>query len=55
MLEQRGNAPNYKVFRLIKYLKFKPKKYFSANLPNCLKQSILFQLLVEHKLVTDLL
>jgi len=29
---QRGNAtPNSNVFRLIKHLKYKPKKYFSAN------------------------
>jgi len=53
---QRGNAtPNSKVFRLMKYLKYKPKKYFSANQRNCLKEPILFQRLVEHKLVFDLL
>jgi len=48
-------APNYNVFRLIKYLKYKPKKYFSANQRNCLKESILLQLLVEYKLVSELL
>jgi len=48
----RGNAtPNSKVFRLIKYLKYKPKKYFKRN---CLKEPILLQLLVEYKLVSDL-
>jgi len=53
---QRGNAtPNFNVFRLIKYLKYKPKKYFSANQRNCLEEPILLQLLVEHKLVYDLL
>jgi len=53
---QRGNAtPNSNVFRLIKYLKYKPKKYFTANQRNCLKEPILLQLLVEHKLVSDLL
>jgi len=52
---QRGNAtPNCKVFRLIKYLKYKPKKYFSANQRICLKEPILFQHLVERKLVFDL-
>jgi len=51
-----GNAtPNSKVFRLIKYLKYKPKKYFSANQRNCLEEHILLQLLVEYKLVSDLL
>jgi len=54
--EQRGNAtPNSKVFRLITYLKYKPKKYSSANQRNCLKEPILLRLLVEHKLVSDLL
>jgi len=54
--QQRGNAiPNSKVFRLMKYLKYKPKKYFSANQQNCLKEPILFQLLVEYKLIYDLL
>jgi len=48
-------SPNSNVFRLIKYLKYKPKKYFSANQRNCLKEPILLQLLVEHKLVSDLL
>jgi len=38
--------PNSKVFRSIKNLKYKPKKYFSANQPNCLKKPILLQLLV---------
>jgi len=53
---QQGNAnPNFNVFSLIKYLKCKPKKYFSANQRNCLKEPILLQLLVEHKLVYDLL
>jgi len=47
--------PNSKIFRLTKYLKYKPKKYFSANQRNCLKEPILLQLLVEHKLVSDLL
>ena len=47
---QRGNAiPNSKVFRLIKYLKFKPNKYFSGNKRNCLKEPILLQLLLEYK------
>jgi len=45
-----NDTPNSKVFRLIKYLKYKPKKYFSANQRNCLKEAILLQLLVEHKL-----
>jgi len=53
---QRGNAiPNSKVFRLMKYLKYKPKKYFGANQRNCLKVSILLQFLVKYKLVYDLL
>ena len=53
---QQGNAtPDSKVFRLIKYLKYKPKKYFGANQRNCLQEPILFQLLVEHKLTSDLL
>jgi len=53
---KRGNATtNSKVFRLIKYLKYKPKKYFSANQRNCLKEPILLQLLVEYKLASDLL
>jgi len=30
-------------------------KYFSANQRNCLKELILLQLLVEYKLVSDLL
>jgi len=46
--------PNSKVFRSIKNLKYKPKKYFSANQPNCLKKPILLQLLVEYKIVSDL-
>jgi len=33
----------------------KTNKYFSANQRNCLKEPILLQLLVEYKLVTDLL
>jgi len=40
---------------LIKYLKNKPKKYFSANQRNFLNEPILFQLLVENKLASDLL
>jgi len=48
-------TPNVKVFRLIKYLKYKPKIHVSANQRNCLKEPILFQLIVEHKLVSDLL
>jgi len=53
---QRDNAtPNSEVCRLIKYLKYKPKKYFSANQRNYLKEPILLQLLVEYKLVSDLL
>jgi len=53
---QRGQCPpNSKVFRLIQYLRYKPKKYYSANQRNCLKEPILFQLLVEYKLVSDLL
>jgi len=35
-------------------LKYKPKKYFSANQRNCLKEPFLLQLLVEEKLVSDL-
>jgi len=57
--EARGEigtmSPNLKVFRLIKYLKYKPKKYFSANQRNSLKELILLQRLVEYKLVSDLL
>jgi len=34
---------------------YKPKNYFSANQRNCLKERILLQLLVEYKLVSDLL
>ena len=53
---QRGNAtPNSNVFRLTKYLKYKPKKYFSANQRNYLKELILLQLSVEHRLVFGLL
>ena len=47
--------PNSLVLMLIKYLKYKPMKYFSANQRNCLKELILLQLLVEYKLVSDLL
>jgi len=55
-VEQRGNAtPNSKVCRLIKYLKYKPKKYFSANQRNCLKEPILLQFFVEQKLVSDVI
>jgi len=36
-------------------LKYKPKKYFSANQRNCLKEPILLQLLVEYKFVSHLL
>jgi len=51
---QRGNAtPNSKVFTLIKYLKYKSKKYFSANQQNFLKEPILLQLLVEYKLASN--
>jgi len=40
---QRGNATlNSKVFRLIKYLKYKPKKYFSENKRNSLKEPTYF-------------
>jgi len=54
--EQRGQCPpNSKVFRLIKYLKHKPNKYFSANQRNYPKERMLLQLLVEYKLVSDLL
>ena len=50
---QRGQChPNSKVFRLIKYLKYKRKEYFSADQQNCLKERILLQLLVEYKLVS---
>jgi len=38
----------------MKYLKYKSKKYLSANQRNCLKESILLQLLVEYNLVYDL-
>jgi len=48
-------SPNSLVLRLIKYLKCKPTKYFSVNERNCLKELILLQLLVEYKLVSDLL
>jgi len=47
-------SPNSKVFRLTKYLKYKTKKYFSANQRNCLKERILLQLLVAYKLVAYL-
>jgi len=50
-----GNAPNSKVFRLIKYLKYTPKKYFKTNQRTCLKEPIPLQLLVQYKLVSDLL
>jgi len=36
-----------KIFRLIKLLMCKPKKYFSANKRNCLKEPFLLQPLVE--------
>jgi len=38
-------------------MKYEPKKYFSANQRNCLKEPILLQLSVEHKLelLSDLL
>jgi len=53
---QRGkDTPNSNVFRLIKYLRYKPKKYFSAYQRNSLKEPIQLQLLAEHKLVSDLL
>ena len=53
---QRGNATQqFKSFQVNKYLKSKPKKYFSANKRNCLKEPILLHLLVEYKLVFDLL
>jgi len=53
---QRDKAtPNINAFRLIKYLKYEPKKYFCTNQRNCLKEPILLQLLVEYKLVSDLL
>jgi len=39
----------------MKHLKYKRKKYFRANQQNCLKEPILLQLLVEHKLAYDLL
>jgi len=53
---QRDKAtPNSNVFRLMKYLKYKPKKFLSANQLNCLKEPILLQHLVEYKLVSDLL
>ena len=53
---QPANAThNINVFRLINYLKCKPKKYFSANQQNSLKEPILLQLLVKYKLVYDLM
>jgi len=53
---QWGNATsNSKVCRLIKYLKYKPKKHFSASQQNCLKEPFLLQVLAEWKLVSDLL
>jgi len=53
---QRGNATsNSKVCWLIKYLKYKPKKHFSASQRNCLKEHFLLQLLGEWKLVSELL
>jgi len=47
--------PQFQIFRLIKYLKYKPKKYFSTNQQKCFKEPIPLQLLVEYKLVSDLL
>jgi len=45
---QRGNSTtNSKVCRLINNFKHKPKKSFSANQRNCLKEPILLQILVE--------
>jgi len=55
MGDNRGMPPPIPKFRLIKYLLYKPKKYFSANQRNYLKELILLQLLVEHKRVFDLL
>jgi len=50
------SAAAYLRMRLISaYIRYKPKKYFSANQRSCLKEPILLQLLVEHKLVSDLL
>jgi len=47
---------NYsKVFRPIKYLKYEAKKYSSENQRSFLKKAILFQLLIEYKLLSDLL
>jgi len=34
---------------------YKPKKHFSANQRNYVKEPILLKLLVEHKLASDLL
>jgi len=36
-----------KVFRLVKLLMCKPKKYFSANQQNCFKEPFLHQPLVQ--------
>jgi len=47
--------PNSKFFWLMKIFEEYAKKYFNANHPNCLKEPILLQLLVEHKRVSDLL
>ena len=42
---QRGNStPTSKVFRLIKYLKYKPKKYFSADQRNSSRNLSYFSL-----------
>ena len=51
-----GNASLIPKFQVNKIFEVhKPKKYFSANQRNCLKEPILLQLLVEHKLVSALL
>jgi len=48
-------SPQFQNFQVNKIFEYEPKKYFSANQRNCLKEPILLQLLVEHKHVSDLL
>jgi len=54
---QGDNVPQFQSFQVNKIFEvlYKPKKYFSANQRNCLKERILLQLLVQYKLVSDLL
>jgi len=48
-------SPQFQSFQVKKILKYKPKKYFSANQRDCLKEPTLHQLLFEDKLVSELL